>query len=95
MERGQLEKFYDVIFKTLQGYFGDKFHLPSSGITGTIVDEVLAPKGVKENILKKTRALFEDCDMARYAPSSLDAKKMGESFRSALEIIDYFERKRL
>ncbi|MGB2706338.1 MAG: BatD family protein [Candidatus Omnitrophota bacterium] len=88
-------EFYGALFKTLQSYFGDKFHLPTHGITITVIDEVLRPKGVKEEALEKLKSVFEECDLVRYATSAFDREKMEESFKKTSEIIDYFERARL
>jgi len=95
LEKSDAGEFYGAIFKTLQSYFGDKFHLPTHGITITVIDDVLRPKGVKEEALEKLKSVFEECDLVRYAVSSFDRKKMEESFKKMSEIIDYFERARL
>lgn len=89
------EEFYRLIFKTVQEYFGDKFHLPAHGITITIIDEVLRPKAVEEDVLMKLKSIFEDCDLARYAASSFDAAKMKDTFKKTCEVVDYFERARI
>ncbi len=95
LEKGAPGEFYGALFKTLQGYFGGKFHLPTHGITITVIDEVLKPKGVKTEVLEKLKVLFEECDLVRYAVSTFDREKMEASLKKTSEIIDYFERTRL
>jgi len=95
LNQEQENGFYDLIFKTLREYLGNKFHLPSGGITPHIVDDILKPKGLNEDILNKLRDSFKECDMARYAASGFDKKKMEETFRRTEEIIDYLERQKL
>jgi len=95
LEKGETCDFYGSLFKTLQSYFGDKFHLPTHGITITVIDEVLKPKGVKPEVLEKLKSVFEECDLVRYAVSTFDREKMEGSFKTTSEIIDYFERTRL
>jgi hypothetical protein len=89
------EEFYDEVFSTLRGYLGDKFHLPTGGITAQVIDEVLTPRGFDEEMLKKLKGLFEDCDLARYAPSGLSAEKMRASLAALEGVIAYFERAKL
>jgi hypothetical protein len=88
-------EFYDAVFTTLKGYLGDKFHLPTGGITASIIDETLKPRGFDEDLLSKLKGLFDECDMARYAPSGIDAEKMRNSFESLKCVIAYFERAHL
>jgi len=85
------DKFYDAVFKTLQEYLGDKFHLPTAGITSEVVTE-LASRGVNQDILGKLKNCFLDCDTARYAPSSFAAEEMQKTFRLLEEIIDALTR---
>jgi len=95
LERNYPGEFYGSLFKTLQSYFGDKFHLPTHGITITVIDEVLKPKGAGAEVLEKLKSVFEECDLVRYAVSTFNREKMDESFKKTIEIIDYFERTRL
>jgi len=92
LETGNTEAFYQAIFKTLQEYLGNRFHLASAGITAGVVDTVLKERGLDQEILSKLRIFFQDCDQARYAPSSISRDQMLTTFRLAEEIIDYLER---
>ncbi|MFH1441964.1 MAG: BatD family protein [Candidatus Omnitrophota bacterium] len=87
--------FYDSIFQTLQQYLGDKLHLPSKGITISIIDDYLKVKQVPEDILDMLRSIFKDCDMARYAASEFNKGNMQESLKKLEEVIDYFQRQRI
>lgn len=93
LEAKEPERFFEAVFKTLQEYIGDKFHLPSAGITASVVGE-LRLRNIDEELLNKLKKCFEACDTARYAPSHA----VEESMRSVLEllqdVIDKFERVR-
>ncbi len=89
------EEFYDSVFMTLRSYLGDKFHLPTGGITVDVIDEALKPRGFREEELEKLRRLFEECDLVRYAPSGISDAKMRSSIKTLEEVISYFERARL
>jgi hypothetical protein len=94
LRQGKTKEFFDITFKTLREYLGDKFHLPAAGITVDVVEQILKPKGVDERILKRVRGIFEDCDLVRYAPSEFDRTRMEKIFRDVQEVIDYFEREK-
>ncbi len=87
--------FYGSIFQTLQHYLGDKSHLPSKGITISIIDDYLKAKQIPEDILSILRNIFKDCDMARYAASEFNKDNMQESLKKLEEVIDYFQRHRV
>ena len=86
------DEFFEVVFKTLQEYLGDKFHLPSAGITSSVVEEELKPRNIEPNILEKIKQCFTSCDTARYAPASITEEEMLKVFKVLEEIIDKLER---
>ncbi|MFH1593313.1 MAG: BatD family protein [Candidatus Omnitrophota bacterium] len=83
--------FFDAVFKTLQEYIGDKFHLPTAGITSSVV-ETLQYNGVNTETLDKIRECFNNCDMARYASSSITKGDMAGTLKLLEEIVDKLER---
>jgi hypothetical protein len=88
------DKFFDAVFKTLQEYLGDKFHLPTAGITSNITEE-LRTRNIDTEILDKLKKCFDMCDVARYAPSSISKEQQQEVFRLLVEIIDRLEKVRI
>ncbi len=88
-------QFYDVIFKTIQEYVGDKFNLPRGAVTSLIIDERLRPAGYDEAALKMLREVFDACEMARYASLIPDAEKEGEILEKMKRVIDYMEKTRV
>ena len=92
MGESKTEEFYDSVHKTLREYIGDRFHIPSGGITADIVDEMLKDRGIEGAVLDGLRNIFQECDMARYAPSQLSTINMENTLKSLKEAIDYLER---
>jgi len=92
MARGQQAEFYQSIFKTLKEYLGDKFHLPSAGLTFETVQHILESKSIDHNQIQMIHSVFEDCDMARYAAIQFDSTKMQDVLKRAEKVIDYLER---
>jgi len=84
LEKGDVGAFYDVLFQTLQEYLGDKFHLPSKGITISVIDEQLKERGVSADILIQLNGIFSECDMARFAPGQLGKENMQNSLKKLL-----------
>lgn len=94
LEKGSAGEFYDALFDVLQEYLGNKFHLPSKGITISIIDEQLKNRNIPEEILAKLRDIFSECDMVRYAASQLTKENMQNSLKRLEEVIDYLQRNR-
>lgn len=85
-------EFYDAVFKTIREYVGNRFHVPSGGMTADSAGEVLKDKGLAQDMLIRLINIFRECDMARYAPSETGMDKMQETLRELKELIDYLER---
>ncbi|MBL7071385.1 MAG: protein BatD [Candidatus Omnitrophica bacterium] len=92
LEVEEKDGFFAASFKTLQEYLGDKFHLPSAGITENVVEDVLRPRNIDKDILNSITECFSSCDTARYAPSSITKEQMARTYKLLEEIIDRLER---
>ncbi|MFC1645669.1 BatD family protein, partial [Candidatus Omnitrophota bacterium] len=87
----QADQFFDAVFNTLQEYLGDKFHLPTAGITSDIVNN-LAPYNVSQETIDKLRECFGNCDTARFAKSSITKDQMQRTLTLLEDAIDKLER---
>lgn len=92
LHKDRTQEFYNSVHKTLREYIGDRFHLPTGGITSDIVDDALKDKKIDETILAGLKGIFEGCDMARYAPAQLSRADMENTLKALKEVIDYLER---
>ena len=92
LEKNRSGEFYDAVFRTVREYVGNRYHVPSGGITSEVVDDVLTEKGVDQDIVSRLKNVFKECDMARYAPSELGKANMQDTLKELKEIIDYLER---
>ena len=90
--QSQTKEFYNALFRTLQEYLGDKFHLSSAGITFSGIEGVLRSKGINGEVIGNIKSVFDDCDLVRYADMGQDKEKMGLNFDRVQKIIDYLER---
>ncbi len=92
LKHGNVSEFYDTVFKTLQEYLGNKYHLVSVGITIAVVDNVLAKMNIDKEKLDIVRGIFNECDIARYAPTEFGREQMEKTLNSLKTVIDYLER---
>ena len=90
-----VKSFYESLFKTLQGYMGNRLHMPPAGITSDVVEKALAAKDIDLSILNKIKDLFSVCDEARFALSSVDMFKIADDLKELEEVINYLERKKI
>jgi hypothetical protein len=89
------QEFYDSVFKTVREYLGNRFHIPSGGITVDVVNDLLKGKNIDTAFLSKLTNIFAVCDMARYAPAAPHTMKMQETLNELKEVIDYLERQKV
>jgi hypothetical protein len=64
---------YDEVQHALQNYLGDRLNIPAAGITASIVEEQLLPRGINGELAADLKACFETCDTARFAGGSAEA----------------------
>lgn len=71
---GSSKEFFDQLAKLLQERLGERLDMPASAITEAVIEERLAPAGVREEARRELHELFQACNQARYAPVSDVAK---------------------
>ncbi len=94
LREGKSKEFYDILFKTLQTYVGQKFQISSAGITGETADQDLRSKGIEKDLRGDLKAIFEECDKARYGLSSFERTNMERTLQMMKQTISRVERKR-
>ncbi len=94
LQKNLAQEFYDTLFKTMRDYLGDRFHIPSGGITEASIDTILADKNLDVTIASKLKNIFRECDMVRYAPAEFNALRMNETLKDMKETIGYLEKQK-
>lgn len=64
------DRFYEEILRAIWGYLSDKLSIPVSELNRTRAVEVLKTKGIPEKDVESLAAVIDQCEFARYAPSS-------------------------
>jgi len=92
MTQGDSQRFYDSLFKTVQNYFGNTFHIPGGAVSLDVVLAVLREKKVPDPVLEQVRDFYAECESVRYALVQLPREQMASSFSRVTEIIEFIEK---
>lgn len=84
-ELGKKESFYIALEKALHNFLKAKLSIETSEISQDKITEILLEKGLSKDSIEVLIAVLNDCDFARYTPSS--NVKMKDEYEKAVEII--------
>lgn len=62
------DAFFGTVTRCLQEQIGERLDVPANSITEAVVAERLRPAGAPEELCATIQALFQQCNLARYAP---------------------------
>lgn len=79
--------FYAALSQALRGYFADKLTRDAAALTNEVIVAALGEKGLSDELLQQTKALLEDCDFARFAPSA-SADQRAQDLERAAELLN-------
>ncbi|MEN8746163.1 MAG: BatD family protein, partial [Polaribacter sp.] len=82
---GKKEAFYESLERALHNYLKAKLGIETIEISKEKITQILKDKKVSEVAIKQFMEVLEDCDFARYAPST--TLEMKEEYEKAKEII--------
>ena len=78
--------FYEELHKALTGFVADKLNMDIADMSRENISARLSGSGVPDEVVAKYCALLDDCDYARYAPSS-GHEAMNTHYEEAVEVI--------
>ena len=84
-ELGKKEDFYVALERALHNYLKAKLHVETSEISRDKISEILRGKGVEEEVIKDFTTVLDNCDYARYTPST--DVMMKQEYDKAREVI--------
>lgn len=90
LQQGQKDAFYDEVLKALWGYVSDKLSIPVSRLSKDNVEEELRHYGVDDALIQEFLSALNECEFARFAPSS-DHQAMDKLYEASLEVISKME----
>jgi hypothetical protein len=85
-------RFFSETAGALWQYLGDKLGIPQAEFSVERAAGALADAGTPAPLVQALRTLLETCDMARFAPTSVDRPAMQRAYEEASRIIVELER---
>jgi hypothetical protein len=85
-------RFYSEVSRALWKYLGDKLSIPQSEFSVEAAVARLKDRAIDQGLVHALRVLLETCDMARFAPMSLEVGAMQKTYDEAERIIVELER---
>lgn len=85
-------RFYAEVSRSLWKYLGDKLGIPQASFSVDGAVHELESRGVTSNLVSELKVLLETCDMARFAPTSLEQEAMHQTYEEARRIIVELEK---
>ncbi len=82
---GNQEAFYIALEKALHNFLKAKLYIETSDISKEKISELLKKKDVKSTIIKEFTEVLDDCDFARFAPTT--DVMMEKEFKKAKNVI--------
>lgn len=91
MNKGQTDKFYDVLLESMWGYLGDKLKMPTSELSRANIREEFEKRGINTEIADKVIEIVDDCEYYKYSSAGA-AKDMNEVYDMTADVIDLLEK---
>ena len=85
-------EFYSEVSRALHKYLGDKLNIQQADMSVESVMSVLTTKSLNPAIPKSLKSVWEVCEMARFAPTSLESVAMQKTYDEAKWVIVELER---
>ena len=90
MHNPSADNFYAAISQALTGYLADTFNLETSDITIDKLKDLLAEKGIEEQVVNNYAELLNTCQYAQFAPNANENKE--DVYKKAAEVLTSIER---
>jgi hypothetical protein len=90
MKKKESEAFYEAVLKALTGYLVDKLNIPMADLSKASAMNGLQKYDVKSEAIEEYLELADLCEMARYAPTSIEGG-MEEVYTRSIKIISQLE----
>jgi hypothetical protein len=85
-------RFYSEVSRALWKYLGDKLNIPQASFSVEGAATRLHARGIDERLIGDLRTILETCDLARFAPTSLELSAMQKTYDDASRVIVELER---
>jgi hypothetical protein len=90
LKKDETEAFYEAVLKALTGYLVDKLNMPMADLSKESARRGLEKYEVNDDAIEEYLELADLCEMARYAPTSIEGG-MEEVYSRSIKIISQLE----
>jgi len=90
LDFNKLDLFYEELAKALWGYLSDKLNIQYSELNKDRAREVLIEKNISDSDINKLMDTIDNCEFARFAPSS-DNSKANNIYTNSVNLISKME----
>lgn len=87
INNNDFDKFFEEIEKSLWGYFADKFKVNAADLSKETINDYFTNSNINKAIENNFITLLDECEFARYAPTSNKNAKMDNILEKAKDII--------
>ncbi|MBU0630322.1 MAG: BatD family protein [Candidatus Margulisbacteria bacterium] len=91
LKEQKLKECVGELHESVSHYLGDKYNFSATGATTDEVKELLSDKGISSEEQTEIEAFFNECDLARFTPSTLDTGMIDKLLRQAERLIVLIE----
>jgi len=91
LRSNKFKEYVGDLFEAVAHYLGDKYNFPITGATTDDIKELLAGKGITMEEQQEIERFFNECDLIRFTPSSLDRSAAEKLFERAEGLIILLE----
>lgn len=95
MQANDPEHFYEETLKALWGYLSDKLAIPASQLMRATIAQELSERGAPSDVCDSIIKILDECEMARYTPSSGDLQNVESVYERATDVINDLEKIKL
>ncbi|MEW5802389.1 MAG: BatD family protein [bacterium] len=91
-QKGEEKEFYAAISKSLTEYVADKLDAQAAGLTGRQMVERLLDMHIPKEVIDQLQQCLDECDYARFAPATSDARARKSMLSEAEQVICSIEK---
>ena len=95
MQAKDSEHFYEEMLKALWGYLSDKLAIPASQLLRPNIAQELLERGAPKEVCDSIINILDECEIARYTPSSGNIRQVESVYIKATEAINDLEKIKL
>ncbi len=74
LKQNDRENFYESVLKAIWGYISDKLSIPAADLSKETARQSLSEYLSDEELIDNLLSIIDECEMARYSPSSDDSR---------------------